>query len=66
MDSEDQGTKPAARYKVISISLYVEDIERLDAMVEVLKGRGFTKASRSALIRFALDTVDLEKVPKGM
>lgn len=52
-------------YKVVSISLYTEDIERLDAMVMELKKRGITKANRSQLIRFALGTVDLDAVPKG-
>ncbi len=53
-------------YKVICISLYNEDLERLDAMVDELKQRGFTKANRSALIRFALENADLSKVQKGM
>jgi hypothetical protein len=53
-------------YKVICISMYTKDLERLDALVEELKGRGMTKASRSALIRAALDQVDLDKVPRGM
>lgn len=53
-------------YKVICISLYNDDLDRLDAMVEALKARGLTKASRSALIRHALDQVDLSKVPRGM
>ncbi len=57
--------KPA-HYKVICISLYTEDLERLDGMVDALKRRGLTKANRSALIRAALDQVDLAKVPKGM
>ncbi|MEL6190036.1 MAG: hypothetical protein AAFU79_35880 [Myxococcota bacterium] len=52
-------------YRVVSISLYNEDIERLDAMVAELKKRGVTKANRSQLIRFALDTVDLNALPKG-
>ncbi|MCK6548090.1 hypothetical protein L6R52_19725 [Myxococcota bacterium] len=52
-------------YKVVSISLYQEDIERLDAMVAELKRRGHTKANKSQLIRFALDTVDLTKLPRG-
>jgi len=34
--------------------------------VDELKSRGMTKASRSALIRAALDQVDLDKVPRGM
>ncbi|HVK71539.1 MAG TPA: hypothetical protein VM694_44100 [Polyangium sp.] len=62
--------KPAAErpthYKVICISMYTDDLERLDEMVDALKARGLTKASRSALIRHALEQVDLEKVPKGI
>lgn len=61
----DQAAKPT-HYKVICISLYNEDLERLDAMVDELKQRGFTKANRSALIRFALENADLSKVQKGM
>lgn len=55
-----------AHYKVICISLYNEDLARLDGMVDELKKRGFTKANRSALIRFALEHADLDKVNKGM
>jgi hypothetical protein len=57
--------KPS-HYKVICISLYTSDLEKLDRMVEELKSRGLTKANRSALIRFALDAVDLDKVPRGL
>ena len=53
-------------YKVICISLYTRDLDRLDTLVEELKARGVTKANRSALIRAALDQVDLDKVPRGM
>jgi hypothetical protein len=53
-------------YKVICISLYTDDLERLDEMVDGLKARGLTKANRSALIRHALASVDLDKVPRGM
>jgi hypothetical protein len=35
-------------------------------MVEKLKSRGLTKANRSALIRFALSQVDVDKVPRGL
>ena len=52
-------------YKVVSISLYTEDIERLDEMVRSLKSSGHRRANRSALIRFALDSVDVSKMPKG-
>jgi hypothetical protein len=64
--------QPASRaqkpthYKVICISLYNEDLSRLDAMVDTLKARGMTKANRSALIRYALGEVDLESVPRGL
>jgi hypothetical protein len=57
--------KPA-HYKVICISLYNADLERLDRLVDELKARGLTKANRSALIRVALDQLDLDKVPKGL
>jgi hypothetical protein len=60
-----QAERPS-HYKVICISLYTEDLERLDEMVDALKARGLTKANRSALIRHALATVDLDKVPKGL
>ena len=65
-------TEPAPRaekpthYKVICISMYTKDLERLDEVVEQLKGRGITKANRSALIRYALGEVDLDRVPKGL
>ena len=68
-DSKRPSRAPAERpahYKVICISLYTQDLSRLDAMVDTLKGRGFTKANRSALIRAALEQVDLSKVPRGI
>lgn len=53
-------------YKVICICLYTEDLERLDEKVKALRGRGYRRANRSALIRHALDTVDLTSVPRGI
>lgn len=53
-------------YKVICISMYTDDLERLDRMVDALKARGMTKANRSALIRYALGTIEAEAVPKGI
>ncbi len=52
-------------YKIICISLYNEDIEKLERLVDTLKGRGHTKANKSQLIRAALDQVDLDKIPKS-
>ncbi len=63
--SEKAESKPL-HYKVICISMYTDDLKRLDTMVESLKARGLTKANRSALIRYALSNVDLEQVPKGL
>ncbi len=61
----DAEPKPA-HYKVICISLYNRDLERLDGLVDELKARGVTKANRSALIRAALDQLDLDRVPRGL
>lgn len=47
---------------VICISTYVRDLGKLDAMVAELKRRGLTRANRSALIRVALDRLDLGAV----
>ena len=52
-------------YKIVCISLYTEDIERLETLVAELKKRGHTKANKSAVIRYALDTIDIGKMPKG-
>jgi hypothetical protein len=52
-------------YKIVCISLYVEDIERLDNLVTELKRRGHTKANKSQVIRAALEQIDLDKVPKA-
>ncbi len=57
-------TKPE-HYKVVSISLYTEDIERLEHLVGELKKRGHHKANKSHLIRQALEQVDLDQVSKG-
>jgi hypothetical protein len=58
------GTGPVkpTHYKVICISMYTQDIEELEAKVAELKRRGWTKASKSQLIRLALAQVDLDKL----
>ncbi len=52
-------------YEVICISLYKDDLARLDAKVAELKSSGHRKMSRSSLIRFALDNVDTTKLPRS-
>ncbi len=59
-------TKPKPdHYDVICISMYKEDLERLDEKVAALKAKGHRKMNRSALIRFALDTADTSKLPRN-
>lgn len=55
----------AEHYSIVCISLYNEDLERLDKKVQELKRAGHRKMTRSALIRFALDQVDTRKLPKS-
>ena len=64
--STDPAPEKPTHYKVICISMYTEDLKRLDTMVDSLKARGLTKANRSALIRYALSNIDLDSVPKGL
>jgi hypothetical protein len=59
--------RPAAsrpsHYKVISISLYTEDIERLGTLVQELKACGHTRANKSMVIREALRQLDVNAIP---
>ena len=65
VDSQTMKKAKPAHYKIVCISLYVEDIARLDGMVAELKRRGHYKANKSQLIRAALEQVDLDRVPKS-
>ena len=61
-NTAEKKQKPS-HYKVICISLYNKDIEKLEATVAELKRRGYTKANKSQLIRLALGQVDIDKLP---
>ncbi|MEM9866016.1 MAG: hypothetical protein AAF938_30715, partial [Myxococcota bacterium] len=63
--SKTKKSKKPDHYDVICISLYKEDLARLNEKVAYLKAQGHRKMSRSALIRFALDTVDLDALPRS-
>lgn len=52
-------------YEIICISIYKDDLARLDAKVDELKRRGHRRMTRSALIRYALDRVAIDDVPRG-
>ena len=66
--SRARQTPPAKpkHYKIVSISLYNEDIERLNEMVRELKRRGHYKANKSQLIRYALGQLDLDEFPRDI
>ena len=59
-------TEAPTHYKVICVSLYNEDLARLDAVVRERKSRGFTKANRSAVLRAAVEQFDSAKVERGL
>lgn len=40
-------------HRLVCVSLYVADVEAMDAMVERLKAAGIARASRSAVVRAA-------------
>jgi hypothetical protein len=52
-------------YEIICISIYNDDLARLDAKVEALKARGNRRMTRSALIRYALERLAVEDVPRS-
>jgi hypothetical protein len=61
--------KPARKpkpdhYEIICISMYVEDLSSLDAKVEALKQKGHRRMTRSALIRYALERLAIDDVPR--
>jgi len=52
--------KKPSHYKLVCISLYLEDIKKLE------EGRGYTKASKSQIIRFAIDRVPIIDMPRAI
>lgn len=62
----DDETREAKAYKVVCISLYHSDIELLDARVDELKRRGWTRANRSHLIRLAIAGADLDSIERTL
>lgn len=53
-------------YKVLCVSFYNKDLAHLDDLVRGLKKRGFTKASRSAVLRAAVEQFDPSKITRGL
>lgn len=53
-------------HRLLCISVYPDDIRRMDELVRLLRARGVKYASRSGLVRYALTLVDPEVVPKSV
>ncbi len=51
-------------YKIVCISLYTEDIKKLEMIVARAKANGNPGANKSALIRYALSQIDTSKIPR--
>jgi hypothetical protein len=58
------GKPKPTHYKVVSFSMYHEDIAHLEDLVARLKAKGHSKANKSQVVRYALAMVDIEKMPR--
>jgi hypothetical protein len=63
--AEDVEEEEDAGFRRVNISLFPEDIELLNEMVRTLRKRGYRRVSKSQIIRYALKTADLEKMPQS-
>jgi hypothetical protein len=63
-EQQHEDEEEDARFRRVNISLFPEDIELLNEMVRTLRKRGYRRVSKSQIIRYALKTVDLEKMPQ--
>ncbi len=57
------GKARPTHYRVVSVSLYTDDQQRLELLVRELKRRGHTRANRSLVIREALRQINLDRIP---
>ncbi len=56
--------KKPDHYKVVTFSLYSEDIQLLEELVTKLRLLGNTRANKSMVVRAALQQLDVNKMPK--
>lgn len=54
----------AEKSRPVLITLYPDDVRRLDALVEEVRARGLPAMSRSALIRLAVRHLRAEEIPE--
>jgi len=52
-------------FRVITVSVYEDDLERWDKLVWALRKRGYTAANRSALLRYALRGLSADDFPEA-
>jgi hypothetical protein len=57
------GEDKSRDYSSLCTSVYNDDLRRWDAFVRELKRRGYTKANRSALLRYAVRQLDIDDIP---
>jgi hypothetical protein len=60
MNNGDDAAAAVNDWKVVSVSLYMEDLRRLDELVDLLRTRGFVGTTKSSVIRFALERLATE------
>lgn len=58
-----RGRERPRHYRSVNVTLYTEDVERLEALLLELKRRGHTRANKSLVIREALRQLDPDLVP---
>ena len=63
--ADDVDEEEDAGFRRVNISLFPEDIELLNEMVRTLRKRGYRRGCKSQIIRYALKTADLEKMPQS-
>jgi hypothetical protein len=57
--------RPARKFKIISISVYDEDLAAIDAAVEALRAAGHRDMFRSKLLRLAFRLLDVDQLAKA-
>lgn len=54
--------KESKPYRVVCISVYVDELEQWDAMVKLLRRRGLLFINRSSLLREVMKATDVETI----
>lgn len=60
-----QPRRPGRKFKIVSISVYDEDLAAIDAAVDRLRAEGHRHMFRSKLLRIAFSLLDIEQLAKA-